>query len=127
MPLSNMLFSGRITAIYVFSKVEVLENNCIYKYIVLKQVGVTAEPSQQQQQTPKQQISWQWKYTGRLKKREKRASNSLFQEQSKRKKQRTRKTRLRYRNLNRGVGGWTDCHLCEAIFFWGNTTFNGCI
>jgi len=56
MLLSNMLVSQSTTSIYVFSEPEVLEDNCIYKYIVLNQVGITAEPSQEQQNIPKQHI-----------------------------------------------------------------------
>ena len=108
MPLSNKLVSQSTTGIYVFSELEVLENNCIYNYIVLSQVGITAEPSQQQQRTPKQQIGWQQRYTERLNEGEKRASKPLCQEQSKGKKNGTRKMRLRYWNLNRGMDGWRD-------------------
>lgn len=42
MPLSNKLVSQ---GIYVCSELEVPKNNCTYKYTVLSQAGITAEPS----------------------------------------------------------------------------------
>lgn len=102
-----MLVSQSTTGIYMFSELEVLENNCIYKYIVLSQVGITAEPSQQQQRIPEQQTVQQQRYTKRQKEGEKRASKTLCQEQNKGKKKGTQMT-LRFWNLNRGVDGWRD-------------------
>lgn len=86
MPLSNKLASQGTTGIYVCSELEVPKNNCTYKYTVLSQAGITAEPSQQQQCIPKQQIGWQWKYTGRLKEDKKSPSKPFARSREKKAK-----------------------------------------
>lgn len=122
MPLSNKLTSQGTTGIYVCSELEVPKNNCTYKYTVLSQAGITAEPSQQQQHIPKQQIGWQWKYTGRLKEDKKSPSKPFARSRGKKAKwdKEDEIKALEFKTEVQMDGETEKCHPCAAIFFQAN-------